>query len=184
MRYLKFKYFMFFIRLVLLKIKYGSKIFFSSIKIGFENSILILVDNNLSSIKFGAFNYFYRYGNIEVYDGGIIEFGNNISINKGFSIVCRSSIRFGNNIMIGPNAMIYDHNHNYFNNSMPFSKQGFNSKPIIFGDNIWLGANVFIAPGITIGSNVVIAAGSIVTKNIASNSIVGGNPAKLIRNIN
>jgi acetyltransferase-like isoleucine patch superfamily enzyme len=181
MKYLKFKYLIFIVRLLIIKLKYRNKIFLTSLKIGFENSTLLVIDNQNSSIKFGNLNYFYRLGNLEVYDGGRIEFGDNVSINKGFSIVCRNKIIFGNNIMIGPNVMIFDHDHNFSKGATTFNKQGFKSKPIIFGDNIWVGANVFVSSGVTIGSNVVIAAGSIVTKNIPSNCIVGGNPSKQIK---
>lgn len=183
MKYFNPKFILFLVKLFILKIRFGKKVIFTSLKIGFESSIIILIDKKKSSIKFGNLNYFYRLGNIEVYDGGRIEFGGNISINKGFSIVCRSKIIFGNNIMIGPYVMIFDHDHQFNNSLITFNKQGFKSSPIILGDNIWIGANVFISSGVTIGSNVVIAAGSIVTKNISSNTIVGGNPAKLIKNL-
>jgi acetyltransferase-like isoleucine patch superfamily enzyme len=183
MKYFRPKFIIFLIKLFLLKIKFGKKVVLTSYKIGFENSIITIIDEKNSSIKFGKLNYFYRYGNIEVYDGGRIEFGDNISINKGFSIVCRSKILFGNNIMIGPNVMIFDHNHQFIDSIITFNKQGFKSSPIILGDNIWIGANVFISSGVTIGSNVVVAAGSIVTKNISSNTIVGGNPAKIIKDL-
>lgn len=56
-------------------------------------------------------------------------------------------------------------------------------RPVTIGDDVWIGGNVTILPGVTIGSNVVIAAGAVVTKDIPSNSLVGGIPAKKIRDL-
>lgn len=161
--------------------KYGHSIVFSSFKVGFESSTKVIVSGPGSSIFFGAVNYFYRFGNLEVLEGGQIQFGDNVSINKGFSIVCRTKITFGNNIMIGPNVMIYDHDHKFLITKIPFQQQGFTSKAISIGNNVWIGANVFIASGVTVGSNVVIAAGSIVTKDVLSFTVVGGNPIRVLK---
>ena len=57
------------------------------------------------------------------------------------------------------------------------------AKPIIIEDNVWITMNAIILPGVTIGKNSVIAAGSIVTKSMPSNSLIGGNPAKVIKEI-
>ena len=59
----------------------------------------------------------------------------------------------------------------------------FNDKPINIGDNVWLGANVTVLPGVTIGKNSVIGAGSIVTKDIPENVVAVGNPCKVVRPI-
>jgi len=56
--------------------------------------------------------------------------------------------------------------------------------PITVEDNVWIGGNATILPGVTIGKNSIIAAGAVVTKDVAANTIVGGNPAQLIRAIN
>lgn len=53
--------------------------------------------------------------------------------------------------------------------------------PVIIGENVWIGANVTVVPGVTIGKNAIIAAGAVVTKDVDSNTVVGGVPAKLIK---
>jgi maltose O-acetyltransferase len=55
--------------------------------------------------------------------------------------------------------------------------------PITIGDNVWIGGGAIICPGVSIGDNAVIAAGSVVTKDVKSNVLVGGNPAKFIKSI-
>lgn len=184
MKYLRPKYFLFIFRLVILKLKYRHKVSFTSLKVGFESGTDIMISGEKSSISFGNVNYFYKMGNLEVFDGGKIVFGNNVSINKGFSIVCRNEITFGNDIMIGPNVMIYDHDHKFEVNHLPFRSQKFRSAPISIGDNVWIGAHVFISSGILIGSNCVIAAGTILTKDVTDYSLVGGNPGRVLRKLN
>lgn len=56
-------------------------------------------------------------------------------------------------------------------------------KPVHIGRNVWIGVGAIILPGVTIGDNAVVAAGAVVTKDVAPNTIVGGNPAKFIKNI-
>ena len=57
------------------------------------------------------------------------------------------------------------------------------AKPITVGNNVWIGGNVVVVPGVTIGDNCVIGAGSVVTKDIPANTLAVGNPCKVIRNI-
>ncbi|WP_205753219.1 acyltransferase [Aquirufa ecclesiirivi] len=151
-------------------------------KVGIESNTQLIIDSHKNSqIILGEINYFYRFGNLEVYDGGKIELGNNISINKGFCIVSRLLIKIGNDVMIGPNFLAYDHNHKFDDSGKSFNKQGYISKPIIIENNVWIGGNVFIASGVTIGSNAVIAAGSVVTKDVEKGNLVAGNPAKIVK---
>jgi acetyltransferase-like isoleucine patch superfamily enzyme len=183
MKYFSFRYAIFIIRNLILKLKFLKRIRFNSIRVAFEPSCKVSIRGNNSSINFGAVNYFYRYGNLEVFDGGRIVFGNNVSVNKGFSIICRKQIIIGNNVIIGPNVCIYDHDHCFELTDFTFNKQGFKSKTITIGDNVWIGANSFISSGVTIGSDTVIAAGSIVVKDISSKSLAGGNPAKVLKTL-
>ena len=151
MKFLKLKYLVFIFNLIFLKIKFKSKIKFSSIRVGIEKNTQIVINGKKAKIIFGITNYFYRLGNLEVFDEGKIIFGNNVSINKGFSIVSRKLIVFGNNIMIGPNVMIYDHDHSFNKKNILFKNQGYTSSSITIGDNVWIGANVFISKGVKIG---------------------------------
>ena len=184
MKFLKLKYLVFIFKLIFLKIKLKSKIKFSSYRVGIENNTQVIIKGKNAKIIFGYTNYFYRFGNLEVFDNGKIVFGNNVSINKGFSIVSRKSIFFGNNVMIGPNVMIYDHDHNFNKKNITFKNQGYNSSSISIGDNVWIGANVFISKGVKIGNNVVVAANSVITKDVPNNSLVAGNPFVIIKKIN
>lgn len=183
MRYFRLKYFLFIFRLVVLKLRFGAKISLTSSRVGIESGTDITVSGENSSILFGYMNYFYRLGNLEVFDGGRIIFGNNVSINKGFNVVCRNEITFGNDIMIGPNVMIFDHDHKFEICDLPFRLQKFSSAPISIGNNVWIGGQVFICSGVTIGSNCVIAAGTVLTKNVPANSLVGGNPGRVLRSL-
>ena len=91
-------------------------------------------------------------------------------------IQANNGIIFGNNIELGPGVKIISSNHDPNN----FRKH-ISSKPIIIGNNVWVGANSVILPEVEIGENVIIGAGSIVTKNIPENSIAVGNPCKVIK---
>ena len=56
-------------------------------------------------------------------------------------------------------------------------------KPVTIGDNVWIGGGAIINPGVTIGNNVVVASGAVVVKDVPDNVVVGGNPAKIIKNL-
>ena len=86
-------------------------------------------------------------------------------------------IHFGSNVEIAPGCCIVSQNHDISN----FSKAQPASGPITIGDNVWIGANSVVLPGVSIGDNVVIGAGSIVTNDIPCNSVSVGNPCKVIR---
>lgn len=94
----------------------------------------------------------------------------------GCYIQGKNGIIIGNNCRFAPNIGIISANHNQ-NDYDKWDK----TDPIIIGDNVWVGMNSIIMPGVNIGSNVIIGAGSIVTKNIPSNSIAVGNPCKVIK---
>lgn len=88
----------------------------------------------------------------------------------------------GNDVMMGPNVTIITRNHRFDNTDTPMRLQGFEEyKPVVIEDDVWIGQQVIILPGIHIGKGSIIGAGSVVTKNVEPYSIVGGAPAKLIR---
>lgn len=110
-----------------------------------------------------------------------IHVGENFFMNFDCVILDICEVRFGDNCMLGPGVHIYGATH-------PLDPVERNSgkeygKPIIFGDNVWIGGGAIINPGVTVGDNVVIASGAVVTKSIPDNVVVGGNPAKKIREV-
>lgn len=94
----------------------------------------------------------------------------------------QGKIEMGNNVRIGPKASIIAHNHGHFDITIPIDYQPTTTKGIKIGNDVWIGANSVITDGVTIGSHCIIGAGSVVTKNIPDYMIVGGNPAKIIKN--
>lgn len=96
-----------------------------------------------------------------------------------FLDVCE--IRIGDNCFLAPGVHIYTASH-------PLEAQERNSgaefgKPITIGHNVWIGGRSVINPGVKIGNNVVVASGAVVTKDVPDNVVVGGNPAKVIKQI-
>ena len=84
----------------------------------------------------------------------------------------------GNDVMMGPNCTIYTQNHRFDDLTVPMNRQGFEEeRPVYIGDDVWLGGNVTILPGVKIGSHCVIGANSVVTKDIPQWAVAVGNPA-------
>ena len=113
--------------------------------------------------------------------GKNIHVGDDFLINYNGTILDIASVTIGHHVMIGPNTMICTVGH-------PLSPKGRRehlgiAKPITIGNDVWIGGNVTLLPGVTIGDNVVIAAGAVVTKDIPDNVLVGGVPAKIIKSI-
>lgn len=109
-----------------------------------------------------------------------INIGNNVFINQNCTIYDLAEISIGDNVMIGPNVSIISASHP-IDPSQRFTH--ILGKPIIIEKNVWLAAGTTIIGGVTVGKNSVIAAGSVVTKDVPANTLVGGNPAKIIRSI-
>lgn len=106
-----------------------------------------------------------------------MKFGNHVFINHGFTAMSIGGIEIGNNVQIGPNVTIVTDNHDLHDRYI------LRCRSVVIEDNVWIGADVKIMPGVRIGRNAVIAGGAVVTKDVKENTIVGGNPAKLIREI-
>lgn len=113
--------------------------------------------------------------------GSHIEVGKNFFANYNCTLLDVAKIKIGNNCQMAPNVAIYTAGHPVHpvsrNSAYEYGKE------VTIGDNVWLGGNTVVCPGVHIGSNVVIGAGSVVTKDIPDWCIAAGNPCKVIRKI-
>ncbi|WP_283702167.1 sugar O-acetyltransferase [Clostridium perfringens] len=114
--------------------------------------------------------------------GKNVHFGNGVYANFNLTMVDDCDIFVGNNVLFGPNVTLSAGTHPIHPELR--SKQAQYNIPIHIGNNVWIGANSVILPGVNIGDNSVIGAGSIVTKDIPSNVIAVGNPCRVLREIN
>jgi maltose O-acetyltransferase len=109
-----------------------------------------------------------------------ISIGDNVFINRNV-VIGHGSITIGDFVYIGCNALILAQNHGVLDYKIPIGLQPLISSPVIIEDDVWIGANVVILPGVKVGRGAVIGAGAVVTKDISPFAIVGGVPAKLIK---
>ena len=103
----------------------------------------------------------------------------NVFINSGCRFQDQGGITIDDGALIGHNAVLATLNHN----PDPEKRNNLLPAPIHIGKRVWLGANVTVLPGVTIGDNAIVAAGAVVTKDVQPNTVVGGVPAKLIKQI-
>ena len=111
--------------------------------------------------------------------GKNIHIGKNVFINSGCRFQDQGGIYIGDNVLIGHNVVLATLNHN----ENPKMRGNLIPSPIIIGNDVWIGSNVTVIPGVTIGDGAIIAAGAVVTKDVAKNTVVGGVPARHIRDI-
>lgn len=111
--------------------------------------------------------------------GKHIRIGQNVFINFDCTFLALGGITIEDEVLIGPKVSLVTENHPLD----PKERKGLIAKPIIIKKNAWIGANATILPGVTIGENAVVAAGAVVSKDVPDNAIVGGIPAKFIKNV-
>ena len=92
-------------------------------------------------------------------------------------------VTIGSHVNLAQGITVTALNHNFSDPSLRIDEQGVSTKAVVIGDDVWIGANAVILPGVTIGSHVVVAAGAVVTKDVPANTLVGGVPAKVIKQL-
>ena len=107
-----------------------------------------------------------------------------IGDHSGVGIDCEiyGPVTIGDYVMMGPEVVIYTSGHKFDQTDVPMMMQGSTEpKPVVIGNDVWIGRRAMIMPGVTIGDGCVIAAGAVVTKDVAPYSVVGGVPARVLK---
>ena len=122
--------------------------------------------------------------NVNIERKAVFGPGLEIGDRSGVGINCElyGPVKIGANVMMGPEVVIYTSGHKHDRTDIPMMDQGSDEvRPVVIGDDVWIGRRVMIMPGVTIGNGCVIAAGAVVTKDIPDYSVAGGVPAKVIK---
>lgn len=137
----------------------------------------------------------FPYNKFQIGDNSVIEDFSTINNGVGDVIIGDHTIigignvvigpvTIGNDVMLAQNIVISGLNHGYEDITVSPRLQKEVCKQVIIADNVWIGANAVITPGVTIGKHSIIGAGSVVTKNVSAYTVVVGNPAKAIKRYN
>jgi maltose O-acetyltransferase len=107
--------------------------------------------------------------------------GDDVFLNAMCAVIDNNEVRLGNHVMVGPLVQIYTAAH-------PLDVEARNrgdeiARPIVIEDNVWIGGGAILLPGVQVGRNAVIGAGAVVTRGVPANTVVAGNPARVIREI-
>lgn len=130
-----------------------------------------------SKVKVGLSNQFYsKYGKIRLFDG--VCTNNHVVLNASIG----GKISIGPGSLIGPDVYITTSNHKY-GKGIKILSSGHDIADVIIGENVWVGRGVTVLSGVEIGKNSVIAANSLVSKSVPENVLMGGIPARVIREI-
>lgn len=150
-------------------------------------------DTYLKNVKYRRYTIgpgFHSGKGVNIWGKNTIAIGDNFYIGRYSQIECDTTI--GHNVILGNNvAFVGKYDHHYHQIGTPirlasqirdtdYNWQGIDSK-IIVGDDVWIGYGAIVMSGVTIGKGAIIAAGSLVTKNVEAYSIVGGTPAKHLK---
>lgn len=121
------------------------------------------------------------YPGVWISPGRNLIVGDDVDLAKDVIITTSGGVYIGDRTLIGYRSQIISSNHSIPPVGQPFPVSGDSHAPVFISNDVWIGANCVITPGVTIGEGAVVAAGSVVTKDVLSNAIVGGVPAKLIK---
>ena len=112
---------------------------------------------------------------------GDVIIGNHTRIGLHNTII--GPVEIGNNVNLAQGITVTALNHNFSDSNKRIDEQGVSTSPVIIEDDVWIGANAVVLPGVTIGNHCVVAAGAVVTKDVPPHSLVAGVPAKVIKQI-
>jgi maltose O-acetyltransferase len=114
-----------------------------------------------------------------VASNGFLSVGEHTFIGRGVQVEVSLEVNIGAHVLIAPGVFVTDHNHG-LRRGVCMDEQPCSAEAVRIGDDVWIGANAVILPGVTIGRGAVIGAGAVVTRDVQAATVVGGVPARLI----
>jgi len=118
--------------------------------------------------------------NVRITNPKCLEIGDFCAFGDGTFLTAGGGIRIGNYVATGPDAKIWSVNHRFEDPAVPWMKQGYEHKPVVIEDDVWIGASAFIKPGVRIGRGAIISAGTVLSKSVPAFAIVAGNPGRVV----
>ena len=109
-----------------------------------------------------------------------LTLGDNTHLTGEFHIDARGKVEIGDNCHISHRFVCYSVNHDYEGEAIPYDEKLL-EKPVVIGDNVWIGFGVSVVPGVTIGEGAIVGMGAVVVSDVPPLAIVGGNPAKVLK---
>lgn len=110
-----------------------------------------------------------------------LKAGRGLELGRGCELTCTGGLTIGNDVLLSPGVRIFTNNHGIELNGIPIKHQASAPAPVAIGDDVWVGAGAIVVAGICIGDGAVVAAGAVVTKDVRSETVVAGVPARAIR---
>jgi acetyltransferase-like isoleucine patch superfamily enzyme len=145
---------------------------------GYAKNKLIFGDN----VKVGAYSLVSCTSHLSKYGVGL-TIGNNSAFGRFTEFGAAGGIEIGDDVIAGSYISFHSENHNFSDSSLLIREQGVTSKGIKIGNNVWIGAKATFLDGAIIGNNCVVAAGAVVNGIFPNNVIIGGVPAKILKEI-
>lgn len=119
---------------------------------------------------------------VRINNPGLVSLGENCYLGDGVQLYAwNERIVIGSNVLVAAGVRMITRKHGFADVGRPMSAQGYDNAPIVIEDDVWIGFQAVILPGVTIGRGSIVGAGAVVTRDVESYSIVGGVPARLIR---
>jgi acetyltransferase-like isoleucine patch superfamily enzyme len=109
-----------------------------------------------------------------------IMIGSHCNFARGVFITGGGGVTIGNWVGFGPDVKVWSVNHRFEDPDRPWLLQGWDMKPVVIEDDVWLGANVFLMPGVTVGKGAIVSACAVVGKSVPPYALVAGNPARVV----
>lgn len=156
-------------KLVLMKVIYRNRLHFTAIERLSPNVVLDI--DGISTLVFRDKVSIHSGSRITVASGGYVEIGNRVRINNNCRIACRKKIIIEDRVEIGPNVLIYDHDHDY-KCSGGLESREYVKTPVYIGEGSWIGAGTIILRGTSIGKNCVVGAGSVLKGAFPDNCLI------------